>query len=152
MHEHTNQDALSLLANDHQKVQKAFEEFNELDADAYDEKRKLADKICKELEQHTQIEEEIFYPAFREAASDREAKPLVNEAEVEHDTAKNLIKQIKQMDSREELFDAKVRVLGEYVQHHVKEEEEEIFPSLKETDVNLQRLGREMKSRRESLS
>lgn len=142
-------DALSLLTDDHRKVDRAFAEFERLGEGDYDKKRKLADTICQELTVHTQIEEELFYPAFREAVKD--AKPLVNEAVVEHRTAKDLIKDIKEMDSKDEMFDAKVKVLGEYVRHHVKEEEEEIFPELNKGQVDLDRLGKDIEARKQSL-
>lgn len=142
-------DAISLLKDDHQNVKKAFKEFQELGAQAYKTKKSLADKICKELVAHTKIEEEIFYPEFQKAVSS--SKGLVNEAKVEHDTAKDLIDQIGRMDAEEELFDAKVKVLSEYVEHHIKEEEDEMFPLVKKTDMDLADLGKRMQERKEKL-
>ncbi len=143
-------DALSLLREDHQKVKQAFEDFEKLGDQAYSSKKKLADAICQDLERHTKIEEEIFYPAFRKAI--KGAKPLTDEAEVEHSTAKDLIKQIKKMDAKDELFSAKVKVLGEYITHHVKEEEEEMFPLMRKTEVDLEALGGQLFARKQQLS
>lgn len=146
----TNQkDAISLLKEDHQNVKSAFKEFHGLGAQAYKTKKSLADQICKELVVHTQIEEEIFYPEFQKAV--KASKGLVNEAKVEHDTAKDLIDQIRKMDAKDELFDAKVTVLSEYVDHHIKEEEDEMFPLLKKTTVDLAALGKQMEERKKEL-
>ncbi len=112
-------------------------------------RKKLADKICAELTLHTQLEEEIIYPAFREKLTD--AKDLVDEAQVEHDSAKMLIKQIQQMQADEELFDAKVKVLSEYIEHHVKEEDE-MFPLMQDNSVDLALLGERITERKQQLS
>jgi len=101
------------------KSNRTFAKYEDLGPHAYVGKKKLANEICAELTLHTQLEEEILYPAFRENLSDEKA--LVNEAKVEHDSAKVLIKEIQQMEADEELFDAKVKVLSEYIDHHVKE-------------------------------
>lgn len=142
-------DAISLLKDDHQNVKSKFKEFHELGAQAYKTKKSLADDICKELVVHTKIEEEIFYPEFQKAVN--ASKGLVNEAKVEHDTAKDLIAQIRKMDAQDELFDAKVKVLSEYVNHHIKEEEDEMFPQLKKTGVDLVDLGKRMEERKKEL-
>jgi len=121
-------DACSLLDTDHRNVKKMFKEYEELThsraADAQQKKRELANQICTELTVHAQIEEEIFYPALRKAISETD---LLDEAEVEHGTAKELIAQIESATDVDEKFDAKVIVLGEYIDHHVKEERNEIF-------------------------
>jgi len=96
------------------------------------------------------LEEEIIYPAFREKLSDE--KDLLNEAKVEHDSAKVLIKEIQQMQADEELFDAKVKVLSEYIEHHVKEEEDEMFPLLQKSDVDLALLGEKLFQRKQQLN
>jgi len=121
------QDALDLLDADHQAVKKMFVAYRELAAnDAPEARRKaLADQICMELTIHARLEEELFYPLVREAIRDDD---LMDEAEVEHASAKDLIVQILSMDAHEELYDAKVTVLGEYIDHHVKEERTEMFP------------------------
>ncbi|BEP35103.1 hemerythrin domain-containing protein [Variovorax sp. V59] len=121
-------DACSLLDTDHRNVKKMFKEYEELThsraADVQQKKRELASQICTELTVHAQIEEEIFYPAVREAISETD---LLDEAEVEHASAKELIAQIEAATEVDDKFDAKVIVLGEYIDHHVKEERNEIF-------------------------
>lgn len=121
-------DACSLLDSDHRNVKKMFKEYEELThsraANAQQKKHELANRICTELTIHAQIEEEIFYPALREAISETD---LLDEAEVEHGSAKELIAQIESATEVDDKFDAKVIVLGEYIDHHVKEERNEIF-------------------------
>jgi len=122
-------DACSLLDTDHKNVKKLFTAYDQLAgskaASATGKKRQLAQQICAELTAHTQIEEEIFYPALREALKETD---LLDEAEVEHASAKDLIAQIQDAEEIDEMFDAKVKVLGEYIDHHVKEERNEMFP------------------------
>ena len=146
----TQHNAINLLKKDHQKVKQAFAQYQELGPYAFVHKKKLADQICAELTLHTQLEEEIIYPAFREKLSDE--KDLLNEAKVEHDSAKVLIKEIQQMQADEELFDAKVKVLSEYIEHHVKEEEDEMFPLLQKSDVDLALLGEKLFQRKQQLN
>ena len=146
----TQHNAITLLEKDHQKVKQAFAQYEELGPYAFVHKKKLADQICAELTLHTQLEEEIIYPAFREKLSDE--KDLLNEAKVEHDSAKVLIKEIQQMQADEELFDAKVKVLSEYIEHHVKEEEDEMFPLLQKSDVDLALLGEKLSQRKQQLN
>lgn len=122
-------DACDLLDADHRAVKKMFKEFEELAGSkarsAQESRRLLALQICKELTVHAQIEEEIFYPAVRAAIKETD---LLAEAEVEHQSAKDLIAQIEAATEVSEEFDAKVIVLGEYIDHHVKEERNEMFP------------------------
>lgn len=122
------QDACSLLDADHRAVKKMFKEYETLTnskaASSSQKKRDLAKEICIELTVHAKLEEEIFYPALREAIKDTD---LLDEAEVEHASAKSLIAQIQEAADVDERFDAKVFVLGEYIDHHVKEERSEIF-------------------------
>ncbi len=143
-------DAVDLLDADHVVVKKLFTEFKKLcEADAPAEARKaLADKICMELTIHAELEEQIFYPAAREAISDDD---LLNEAEVEHASAKDLIAQITEMSAEEELFDAKVIVLGEYIDHHVEEERDEMFPKARKSDMDLKGMVDELKTLKEEL-
>jgi iron-sulfur cluster repair protein YtfE (RIC family) len=110
----------------------------------------LARQICMELTVHAQIEEEIFYPAAREALGD-EGEDLLNEAKVEHESLKELIAKIEGSGSDDELFDANVKVLGEYVKHHVKEEQNEIFPKCRKSDMDLKALGEELAERKKQL-
>ncbi|MDB5856982.1 MAG: hypothetical protein JWQ76_671 [Ramlibacter sp.] len=122
-------DACDLLDDDHKKVKKMFKEYETLTESkarsASAKKQQLAQQICQELTVHATIEEEIFYPAVRAAIKDDD---LMNEAEVEHASAKDLIAQIEAADPNDPMFDAKVTVLGEYIDHHVKEERNEMFP------------------------
>lgn len=143
-------DAITLLKNDHKKVKQAFAQYEELGPYAFVGKKKLADEICDELTLHARLEEEIIYPAFREKLTD--SKDLVDEAKVEHDSAKILIKEIKQMQADEDLFDAKVKVLAEYIEHHVKEEENEMFPLMQKSDVDLASLGKKITELKQQLS
>jgi hemerythrin superfamily protein len=143
-------DALALLTADHKEVKQLFKSYDSLvEAEAEDdEKEALAEQICTMLTVHAAIEEEIFYPAARENIDEQD---LLDEAEVEHATAKDLIEQIQDMDPEEDLFDAKVKVLGEYVAHHVKEEEDELFPKVKSSGLDLQALGEELAARKQQL-
>jgi len=141
------QDAIQLLRADHRKVQALFDQFEKARGD--DKKVELAQEICAELKVHAQIEEEIFYPAARKALKKQD---LIDEATVEHASAKDLIAQIEQARAGDELFDAKVTVLGEYIKHHVKEEQNELFPQVKKTKLDLKALGRELAERKDALT
>lgn len=112
------EDAVKLLTEDHRKVQKMFEQFKKLGDDDTDEKEDLVQTACTELRIHTMIEEEIFYPALRGEVKDAS---LLDEANVEHTVAKQLIGELEEMTPDEELYDAKFTVLGEYVNHHISE-------------------------------
>jgi len=144
-------DAISLLTNDHAEVNELFEQYKALAEDAGSmttEKQTLAEEICTMLTVHAAIEEEIFYPAVREALDDSK---LLDEAEVEHQAAKDLIDQIQDSDPGDPLYDARVNVLGEYVNHHVQEEEGELFPQVRDAELDLDSLGAEMSARQEEL-
>ena len=145
----TKNDAIKLLTADHAKVKKMFKEFEKLSKkDDEEGKQELATQICQELMVHAQLEEEIFYPAAREAIEDEE---LMNEAVVEHNSAKELIAQIQSMGASDPMFDATVKVLGEYVNHHIEEEQNEIFPKVEKAKVDLEEIGAEMAQRKEEL-
>lgn len=139
-----SQDAITLLTAQHREVHEMFEKFENMTDRAKLSKKKLADEICQALIMHTTIEEEILYPALREAG---DTDDMVDEAVVEHASAKDLIAQVQEMDPGDDLYDAKVKVLGELVDHHVEEEEEEMFPKMKELKLDLQALGQEMAAR-----
>jgi len=145
----TAPDAIALLKADHVKVTAMFQQYDKLSDRAQAKKGELCRRICNELKVHTQIEEEIFYPATR-AALPRE-DDLLDEAKVEHDGAKQLIAQLEAMEPGEDLYDAKVTVLGEYVKHHVKEEQNEMFPKVRKTKLDLRELGMRMAFRKEEL-
>jgi len=141
-------DAISLLKADHREVEGWFEQFEK--ARSADRKRELADRICTALKVHTTIEEEVFYPAFLEATQDEE---IHHEAEVEHDGAKALIGTIEASGPDDEYFDARVKVLAEMIKHHVNEEEQRggMFAEARQSDMDLDALGEQMKSRRSEL-
>jgi len=143
------QDAIALLKKDHDEVKAMFEEYDGLGDRAFASKKKLADKICLELTKHAIAEEEIFYPAVRGAFD--ESEDLVDEATVEHASAKDLIAQISSMDPHDDLYDAKVKVLGEYIDHHVQEEEEEMFPKAKKADLDMVELGQKIQARKDEI-
>jgi hemerythrin superfamily protein len=143
-------DATALLAKDHKDVKALFRRYEKLvkaEADA-GEREELASQICEMLTVHTTVEEEIFYPAVRAAQVDAD---LLDEAAVEHASAKDLIAQIRSMDPDDDLYDAKVTVLGEYVNHHAEDEEGEMFPKARRAKVDLEGLGEQIKSRKQAL-
>ena len=139
-------DAIELLQADHREVDAYFDAFEAASDDA--EKKLLADKICRALKVHTQIEEELFYPPARQETGDGD---LLDEALVEHAGAKTLIAQIEAMRPGQPLYDAKVKVLGEQVRHHVEEEETELFPEVRNTAIDLEALGAKLAARRSEL-
>ena len=139
-------DAIALLKADHQAVQKLFDQYEKTRSD--DRKATLAEQICEELTVHARIEEEIFYPAAREVLRDED---LIDEATVEHAGAKDLIAQIEAGKPSDDLFDAKVTVLGEYIKHHVKEEQNEMFPKIRKTRLDLKALGERLQARKMAL-
>jgi len=146
-------DACDLLDADHRAVKKMFKEYEELTEsrarNAAQKKLDLAHQICLELTVHAQIEEEIFYPALRGAIKDTD---LLDEAEVEHQTAKDLIAQIQDAAEADDKFDAKVKVLGEYIDHHVKEERGEIFVKARAArKLDLVSMREELETRKEEL-
>jgi hemerythrin superfamily protein len=142
--------ALEMLMADHRKVEDLFEQY-QVAKDADDESRRdIAATLCSELTVHAAVEEEMFYPWLRETL-DEDDLDMVEEAQVEHDGVKELVAQIEEAASVDEVFDAKVKVLGEYVKHHVREEEGEIFPSVASEREALDELGRQMQARKEEL-
>jgi hemerythrin superfamily protein len=143
-------DAIALLKQDHADVRKLFAEYDELATDQAEgeEREALAEQICAMLTAHATIEEEIFYPAARDAGVEGD---LLDEAEVEHASAKDLIAQIRSMSPDDDLYDAKVKVLGEYIAHHVDEEEGEIFPRCREAKMDLAGLGESLAERKSEL-
>jgi len=144
------QDAIKLLMADHDEVEALFKQFQKLKNDGA-QKADIVEQICKALTVHAEIEEEIFYPAARGALADKDEDDLIDEAEVEHASIKSLVEQLQDTDPNDELFDAKVKVLCEYVNHHVKEEEGEIFPKIKKTDLDLAELGVELMELKQEL-
>jgi hemerythrin superfamily protein len=139
-------DAIASLKADHKEVAEMLEKFET----ARSTKGKLAQQICMSLTVHAQIEEEIFYPAAREALGEAR-EDLLDEAKVEHNSLKELIGHIEGASPEDELFDAHVKVLGEYVKHHVKEEESQLFPKLRKSDMDLVEVGEQLAARKKEL-
>jgi hemerythrin superfamily protein len=144
----SSRDAIALLKEDHRTVSALFDEFEKADEE---EQSAIAQRVCQLLTVHATIEEELLYPAAKEAFDDEEDADLVNEAEVEHGSAKELIAKIEGMASDDEHFKATVTVLSEYIKHHVKEEENELFPQLRKTDLDLKELGTRLADRKFAL-
>lgn len=146
----SGKDAITLLTEDHNKVKKLFKEFEKLHEDGGSSKEVfgVVRQICMELAVHTQVEEEIFYPALRKALDEDD---LMDEADVEHDGAKSLIAQLETMKPGDDHYDAKVTVLGEYIEHHVKEEHSDMFPKARKAKLDMAELGEQMMRRKEEL-
>jgi hemerythrin superfamily protein len=142
-------EAMSMLKDDHERVEKAFKEFEKLDREDAKTAYELAMTVCGDLKVHTALEEEVFYPAVRESIDDAD---IMNEAGVEHETAKMLIEQLENMQPDDPNFHATFTVLGEYVMHHVKEEEGEMFRAALKTELDFDDLAQRMKERREALA
>jgi len=140
--------AIDMLTEDHAKVRKMFKQFEKVKEGDDAEKAELVRQICAELSVHAQIEEEIFYPAAREAIDEAD---LLDEAEVEHASVKQLIADLEGMQPGDELYDAKVTVLGEYVEHHVKEEEKQIFPKVKKAKLDMEEMAEQVQARKSEL-
>ncbi|WP_425254757.1 hemerythrin domain-containing protein [Janthinobacterium sp. NFX145] len=143
-------DAIELLTQDHQTAKELFEQYEALSDRSLASKRKLALKICEELSKHAMVEEEIFYPAVRDAS--RSNEDLIDEAVVEHASAKELIAQIVAMAPGEDLYDAKVKVLSEQIDHHVLEEEGEIFPRARDAELDLQAMASQIAARKAEIA
>jgi hemerythrin superfamily protein len=143
-------DATTLLMKDHKDVKALFKRYDKLmKADAGgSERQALATTICQMLKVHARIEEEIFYPAVREAGVDED---MMDEADVEHASAKDLIAQIQSMGPDDDLYDAKVTVLGEYINHHVEEEEGQMFPKARRAKVDMAGLLAQLQQRKAAL-
>ena len=140
------QDAIALLKEDHRAVEKLFKDFEDAKGDG--RKQKLAQRICLELTVHTMIEEEIFYPACEGTVEEDELK----EGYVEHDAAKLMIAEIEAGEGQsDDFFDAKVQVLSEQIEHHVDEEEKELFPEARKAEIDLDALGEQLAARKREL-
>ncbi len=145
-------DAVSMLMEDHKNVQKLFRDFEKAhDADDSEACQEIVQRACAELEVHTTLEEELFYPAAREALGE-EDEELIDEAEVEHQSAKELIAQLGAMGPEDQKYAATFMVLAEYVKHHIKEEERELFPKVKKARLDVDSLGEEMQARKSALA
>lgn len=141
-------DAIDLLLDDHKQVRQLIKQYEKThDGASAEEKQELAEQICNEFLLHADIEEQFFYPAAREAL---EQEDLVDEAEVEHASARDLVSQIQAMQADDPMYDAKVKVLGEYIEHHVEEEEKEMFPKVKKAKLDWDAVGQEMMQAKEA--
>ena len=147
MADHDTQDAIQLLTQDHRRVEELFERFEKAEEG---DKQAIARTICTELKVHTLLEEEIFYPALRGKIDDDD----IDEALVEHDGSKVLINEIDASGGESDFFEAKVKVLQEQIEHHIKEEESEsdnLFSQARKADVDLDALGEQMAVRKAEL-
>ncbi len=140
------QEATALLRADHKQVSALFEQYEGTRSVA--KKKSIVASICMALGVHAKVEEEIFYPAVKAALKDKE---MVPEATVEHATLKELIAQVEGREPDGEMFDARIKVMSEYVKHHVKEEETEMFPKARKTRLDMKALGARMAARKEEL-
>jgi hemerythrin-like domain-containing protein len=144
--------AIDLLTQDHKRVQKLFKDFEKVDRNDADAVREIVETACLELQIHSMLEEEIFYPAVRAQVSDQPEEDLLNEAEVEHETVDELIAKLHALEPDDPMYCAYFTVLTEYVKHHVKEEEQELFPAVQDMSaLDLDQLGEDMRLRREEL-
>ena len=140
--------AIDLLKEDHAYVKQAYRNFEKMDQEDLPAVQALVSEVCKALEAHTKMEEDIFYPAVRRALDEDD---LMKEAEIEHDSAKTLIRRLKRMKPSDAAYVPTFTVLCEYVMHHVKEEEGELFPQMKSSDLDLEELGARMRARMQEL-
>jgi hemerythrin superfamily protein len=139
-------DAVSDLMADHRKVEELFKQYEKAKEDSA-KKQQVFTQIATELKVHTMLEEEIFYPASRQVVEE----DMINEALVEHQGAKDLIAQLEAMQPDDEMYDAKVKVLQEQIEHHVEEEESELFPECRRSDMDLKAIGEQLKARKTEL-
>jgi hemerythrin superfamily protein len=143
------QDIIALLKADHKTVKALFKETEELSDRAKVQLKRLGDEICQELTVHTQVEERILYPRTKERAGkqkDKEESDLVLESYEEHNLAKHVIADLRAIDGGDESYKPKLKVLSELIDSHVKEEEKEMFPGLRELfdEEELVQMGQEM--------
>ena len=146
----TTPDAVTLLKSDHRKVEDLFAKLEKTTARGAGRRVALVAQIGTELEQHMALEEEVFYPAFREAARKKDDKELYHEAREEHHAARLILSELAQLDPTDETFGAKAKVLKEMIEHHVEEEEDEMFPKARRAMgmTGLRELGEQMAARK----
>jgi hypothetical protein len=141
------EDAIAVLVDDHARIAELFARFDRLESNG-PRKAALVERICDEIEVHSRIEEEIFYPSVRAAIEDDEA---MDEAAVEHETARSMVEQLRALRPGDFRYDAKVRVLGEYIRHHVDQEQRYVFPKARRIHMDLVALGRALRARKRQL-
>ena len=143
------ENAITILTADHRKVSKIFAQYEKVKDTDLEQKQQLAKMACAELTIHAQVEEELFYPALRDVLAEED---LVDEAEVEHGSIKKLIAALESSTPEDRLYDANMKVLAEYVKHHVEEEQNEIFPKAKKSkELDLEGMGEEIGRRKAQL-
>lgn len=146
-------DAIELLLEDHKNVNKLFKDFEKADREDTEALQQLVSTACRELQIHSMLEKELFYPAVRDQIEKDEDEDMLNEADVEHQVVDQLIETLEAMEADDAMYPAYFTVLSEYVQHHVKEEEKEMFPRVKKLKgLDLDALGEEMMQRRHELA
>lgn len=141
-------DAIELLKRDHAEVKKAFKQFEKAKYKDPEARKQFVASICRDIEMHATLEEEIFYPAVRAKIKDDD---LMNEAQVEHNSAKQLIAEIERLAGDDPMLKASATVLSEYINHHVKEEEGEMFPKVKRAKLDLEGLAEQILERKAEL-
>ena len=142
-------DAMEMLKDDHRQVEALFKEYEQLaDGDDVAAKEAMATEICEMLTVHAQVEEEVFYPAARQVLDKQE---IIDEAEDEHADAKQLIAELEEMSPDDEAYDTTVRSLSDAIAHHVEEEENNMFPKLKQAGMETESLGEQMAERKQEI-
>jgi hemerythrin superfamily protein len=143
----SSREAMTLLKKDHDAVKKLFDRFE--DIESVSEMKEIVREACAELKVHARVEEEIFYPSLRQKMEDEEG--LLDEADEEHHEAKILVAELELMSGDEDNYRAKFEVLAENVRHHIKEEETELFPKARKTEIDFDALGDQMYARKQEL-
>lgn len=147
--EEPGDDAIAALRADHDKVDALFTNFDQVkDGRDSAEKRRLVGEVCREFIAHSTVEEEIFYPALRAQIADDD---LMNEAKVEHEGARRLVTELESMDADDDMLNAKMHVLCGYIKHHVREEEQDMFPKARHTALDMVELGARIAKRKRQL-
>jgi iron-sulfur cluster repair protein YtfE (RIC family) len=147
-----DRNAIDMLTDEHRHVQKLFKDFEKTDRADTETLRELVETTCMELQIHSMLEEELFYPALRGEVAGDETDERLNRAEVEHEVADELIAKLRELSSEDPMYCAYFAVLGEYVKHHMRDEEKELFPrAANATGLDLQQLGEDMRQRRDEL-
>jgi hemerythrin-like domain-containing protein len=145
-------DAVEMLKHDHAQVKDLFRQYEAAGDRAYQKKQRIAEEVFIELEVHTTLEEELFYPAMKRK-TDQDGKDLVAEAMEEHHVVTTLMEELQGLDPKDERYDAKFKVLMDNVEHHIEEEEGEMFPEAEEVlGDRLERLGTQMQERKQQLT
>jgi iron-sulfur cluster repair protein YtfE (RIC family) len=150
-HSGEERNVIDLLVEDHKRVQKLFKDFEKADRADTEGLHEIVETTCMELQIHSMLEEELFYPAIREELASDETDERLNRAEVEHEAADELIAKLQELSPDDTMYCAYFAVLGEYVRHHIREEEKELFPLASAAGLDLQQLAADMRQRRDEL-